>query len=89
MIRRRHFVSLILAVLFAGLFTASVNAQELKFGFAPVLSEPEMRAEFEPLMDYFSEAIGRKDTLYIAKDYGDLRTQMENSRARQRRDARR
>jgi len=54
--------------------------QDLKFGFTPVLSEPEMRAEFEPLMNYLSEAIGQKVTLYIAKDYGDLRTQMENGR---------
>ena len=37
-----------------------------------------MRAEFEPLMNYLSESIGQKVTLYIAKDYGDLRTQMEN-----------
>jgi len=76
--RRRHFVILVLAVLIAGLFTASVNAQELKFGFTPVLSEPEMRTEFEPLMNYLSESLGQKVTLYIAKDYGDLRTQMEN-----------
>ncbi len=54
--------------------------QDLKFGFTPVLSEPEMRAEFEPLMNYLSEAMGQKVTLYIAKDYGDLRTQMENGR---------
>lgn len=76
--RARHAIPLILAVLFAGLFTNPAGAQELKFGFTPVLSEPEMRVEFEPLMDYLSEAIGRKVTLYIAKDYGDLRTQMEN-----------
>ncbi len=53
------------------------TAQELKFGFTPVLAEAEMRAEFEPLMAYLSEAIGRKVSLYIAKNYGDLRTQME------------
>lgn len=84
--RRRHFI-LILVVLLAGL-TGSGSAQlvpaksqrELKFGFTPVLSEPEMRAEFEPLMKYLSDAIGQKVTLYIAKDYGDLRTQMENGR---------
>src|SRR5712692_4499484 len=76
--RLRVAIPLILALLFAGLFTNSARAQELKFGFTPVLSEPEMRAEFEPLMNYLSEAIGRKVTLYIAKDYGDLRTQMEN-----------
>ena len=76
--RRRHSVLLILAVLFAGLFTNSASAQELRFGFTPVLSEPEMRAEFEPLMGYLSDSIGQKVTLYIAKDYGDLRTQMES-----------
>jgi len=76
--RRRQFVLLALAVLFAGLFTISARAQELKFGFTPVLSEPEMRAEFEPLMNYLSDSIGQRVTLYIAKDYGDLRTQMEN-----------
>src|SRR5258708_23391563 len=75
--RIRRAVSLILAVLSAGLFTAPVSPQELKFGFTPVLSEPEMRAEFEPLMNYLSDSIGQKVTLYIAKDYGDLRTQME------------
>src|SRR5712691_6389253 len=78
MMRRRHIVSFILALLFAGLFTASVNAQELKFGFTPVLSEPEMRTEFEPLMNYLTESLGQKVTLYIARHYGDLRTQMEN-----------
>lgn len=75
--KRRHAL-LFLAVLFAGLFASSAAAQELKFGFTPVLSEPEMRAEFEPLMNYLSEALGQKVTFYIAKDYGDLRTQMEN-----------
>lgn len=76
--RRRHALLLILAVLFTGFADRSAWAQELKFGFTPVLSEPEMRAEFEPLMTYLANALGRKVTLYIAKDYGDLRTQMEN-----------
>ena len=78
MVFRRKALFLILAVLLACLCTNSASAQELKFGFTPVLSEPEMRAEFEPLMTYLSNAIGEKVTLYIAKDYGDLRTQMEN-----------
>ncbi len=78
MIRRRRFLLSILAVVLAGLFTSSACAQELKFGFTPVLSETEMRAEFEPLMTYLSGALGQKVRLYIAKDYGDLRTQMEN-----------
>src|SRR5436853_7642881 len=74
---RRSFALLSL-VLVVGLAIRSSTAQELKFGFTPVLSEPEMRAEFEPLMTYLSDAIGQRVTLYIAKDYGDLRTQMEN-----------
>src|SRR5712692_3098723 len=76
--RLRVAIPLILALLFAGLFTNSARVQELKFGFTPVLSEPEMRTEFEPLMNYLSDSLGQKVTLYIAKDYGDLRTQMEN-----------
>src|SRR5437879_9112274 len=85
MMRRRYAVLLIFAVIVGWFLTHSARAQEitgptreLKFGFTPVLSEPEMRAEFEPLMGYLSDSIGRKVTLYIAKDYGDLRTQMEN-----------
>src|SRR5437899_2348630 len=78
MVFRRKDLFLILAVLLAGLFTNWARAQELKFGFTPVLSEPEMRAEFEPLMQYLSASTGQKVTLYVAKDYGDLRTQMEN-----------
>jgi phosphate/phosphite/phosphonate ABC transporter binding protein len=70
---------LILPLILAGVLTGfqSATAQELKFGFTPVLSEAEMRAEFDPLMAYLSDAIGRKVVLYIAKNYGDLRTQME------------
>lgn len=52
--------------------------RDLTFGFTPVLSEAEMRSEFEPLTTYLSQAIGRKVRLYIARDYGDLRTQMES-----------
>lgn len=75
--RRRLVLTLTVLLLSAG--TAAVRAEErdLRFGFTPVLSEADMRAEFEPLMTYLSEAIGRKVTLYIAKDYGDLRTQIE------------
>src|SRR2546425_2547668 len=75
---RRYLVLLILTLVVGGIFGGSLSAQELKFGFTPVLSEPEMRAEFDPLMKYLSDSIGQKVTLYIAKDYGDLRTQMEN-----------
>ncbi len=77
--RRRSALLLILQVLVAGVLfgSRSAAAEELKFGFTPVLNEAEMRAEFEPLMTYLSDAIGQKVVLYIAKNYGDLRTQME------------
>jgi phosphate/phosphite/phosphonate ABC transporter binding protein len=54
-----------------------VQAAGLKFGFTPVLSESEMREEFQPLMEYMTQATGIEVTLYIAKNYGDLREQME------------
>jgi len=77
--RRRRKVPLGLLLALAGVLAdfGLAEAQELKFGFTPVLSEAEMRAEFEPLMTYLSDAIGQKVVLYIAKNYGDLRTQME------------
>ena len=75
--RRRQAVWLILCVLAAGLATRPATARELKFGFTPFLSEADMRVEFEPLMTYLSDSVGQKVVLYIAKDYGDLRTQME------------
>ena len=81
LIRSCRRVTLILATaLLFGACTAIAPAPErdLTFGFTPVLSEAEMRSEFEPLMTYLSRAIGRKVRLYIAKDYGDLRTQMES-----------
>ncbi len=81
---RRYAVLLSLILLIAGLATRPGAAQEvgrptqeLKFGFTPVLSETEMRSEFEPLMAYLSGALRQKVVLYIAKNYGDLRTQME------------
>ncbi len=77
---RRIAVILTTALLLLGACTAVAPAQErdLTFGFTPVLSEAEMRSEFEPLMTYLSQAIGRNVKLYIAKNYGDLRTQMES-----------
>ena len=77
--RHSSRVALILLALLLGAGPAVAPAQDrdLRFGFTPVLSEAEMRAEFEPLMAYLSDAIARKVTLYIAKNYGDLRTQME------------
>jgi len=77
--RDRGAVLVILSFLVAGILSGSelAAAQELKFGFTPVLTEADMRAEFDPLMAYLSEAIRQKVVLYIAKNYGDLRTQME------------
>ncbi len=75
--RRRHVVGLVLAVLVAGFAGHPVAARDLKFGFTPVLGQDAERAEFEPLTCYLSDAIGQKVVLYVAKNYGDLRTQME------------
>ncbi len=56
---------------------ASAQAQELKFGFVPGLNEVDVRAEIELLTAYLSSAIGRRVSLYVAKDERDLRVQME------------
>lgn len=78
MSRRARFLLILSCIMIVPLTGIGfVDAQELKFGFTPVLTESEMRAEFDPLMTYLSEAIGQKIVLYIAKSYGDLRTQME------------
>ncbi|HTU01918.1 MAG TPA: phosphate/phosphite/phosphonate ABC transporter substrate-binding protein [Candidatus Sulfotelmatobacter sp.] len=78
--RLRIWLFLFLMLMLAGVLSTPAPAAgpPLKFGFTPVLSEAEMRAEFEPLMTYLSDAIGQKVELYIAKNYGDLRTQMES-----------
>ncbi len=77
-LRHPYVLGIILLFLGIGLLPAGPSAaQELKFGFTPVLSEADMKAEFEPLMAYLSNAVGQKVVLYIAKSYGDLRTQME------------
>ena len=68
----------IFAILLAALAARPAQARDLQFGFTPVLSESDMHAEFDPLMAYLSDSIGQKVVLYIAKDYGDLRTQMES-----------
>ncbi len=75
--RLRHAVLLTLTVVAAGLATRPAAGRDLKFGFTPVLGETEMRAEFDPLVAYLSDSIGQKVVLYVAKNYGDLRTQME------------
>ena len=79
--RTCHRIALFLVTLLSVAACTAVAPQpqrDLTFGFTPVLGEAEMRAEFEPLMTYLSQAIGRPVKLYIAKDYGDLRTQMES-----------
>ncbi|MEP7069529.1 MAG: phosphate/phosphite/phosphonate ABC transporter substrate-binding protein [Usitatibacter sp.] len=70
-------LTLILWALLLSAGPATAQERELRFGFTPVLSESAMRAEFEPLMTYLSDVLGRKVTLYIATNYGDLRTQIE------------
>jgi phosphate/phosphite/phosphonate ABC transporter binding protein len=75
--RRRLVVGLVLTMLLAGLASQPVAARDLEFGFTPVLGPTAERAEFEPLTVYLSEAIGQKVVIYVAKDYGDLRTKME------------
>jgi phosphate/phosphite/phosphonate ABC transporter binding protein len=77
MMRRRHVVWLVLAVVLAAFTGHPAAARDLKFGFTPVLGQEAERAEFEPLTSYLSDAIGQKVVLYIAKNYGDLREQME------------
>jgi phosphate/phosphite/phosphonate ABC transporter binding protein len=77
MMRRRHVVWLVVAILLAGLGSRPVAARDLEFGFTPVLGQAAERAEFEPLTGYLSDAIGQKVVIYVAKDYGDLRTKME------------
>jgi phosphate/phosphite/phosphonate ABC transporter binding protein len=76
--RTRIFTRLVFFAIVLGLAVQTAVSQELRFGFTPVLSEPEMRAEFQPLMKYLSDSLGLKVSLYIAKNYGDLRAQMEN-----------
>jgi phosphate/phosphite/phosphonate ABC transporter binding protein len=75
--RRRYVVWLVLGVVVAVFAGSPVAARDLKFGFTPVLGQADERTEFEPLMSYLSEAIGQKVDLYVAKNYGDLRTHME------------
>jgi phosphate/phosphite/phosphonate ABC transporter binding protein len=75
--RRRHALLLALFILALGIVARPAIARELKFGFTPVLGDAAERADFEPLTAYLSDAIGQKVGIYIAKNYGDLRTQME------------
>jgi phosphate/phosphite/phosphonate ABC transporter binding protein len=75
--RRRLSLWLCLCVLVAVFAGHSAAARDLTFGFTPVLGPQAERAEFEPLTTYLSDAIGQKVVLYVAKNYGDLRTQME------------
>jgi len=75
--RRRHVVWLVLSMVVVALAGGPVAARDLKFGFTPVLGQTDERTEFEPLTAYLSDVIGQKVVLYVAKNYGDLRTQME------------
>jgi len=74
----RHALLLPIAALAACFVGHSGAGAELTFGFTPVLGQSATQAEFDPLMEYLSGAIGQKFSLYVAKDYGDLRTMMES-----------
>ena len=78
MIRRISTALRLLAVLMVGLALCPAQARDLEFGITPVLGQSTMQADFDPLMTYLSQALGRKVVLYVAKDYGDLRVQMES-----------
>jgi len=75
---RRHFLGFIFAAFVSGFAFRAAADTPLKFGFTPVLGQVQTGDEFDPLAAYLSEAIGQKVVLYVAKDYGDLRTQMES-----------
>ena len=75
--RRRLAVGLLLFVSVATFAARPAAPKDLKFGFTPVLGQTDERAEFEPLIAYLSDAIGQKVTLYVARNYGELRTRME------------
>src|SRR5271170_6552526 len=77
MMRRWRVMWLVLCVVVAWFTGHPAAARDLKFGFTPVLGQEAERAEFEPLTSYLCDAIGQKVVLYIAKNYGDLREQME------------
>jgi phosphate/phosphite/phosphonate ABC transporter binding protein len=74
---RKLNLAFVLLGIFLSFQLSAAQAVELKFGFTPVLSEAEMREEFQPLMVYMTKSTGIEVTLYIAKSYGDLRDQME------------
>jgi len=72
-------IALIFLVLwvFLSIQVSTTQAAEIKFGYTPYINEAEMRNELQPLMDYLTKSTGSEVILYIAKDYGDLRVQME------------
>ncbi len=74
--RWRLFGSLLILLL----VRPGAAGEPLRFGYTPVFPEAEMRAEFEPVNEYLSEAIGRPVALYIATSYGNLRAEMEAGR---------
>ncbi len=75
---RRYYRFVLVLTILVAVIAARPAERDLRFGFTPVLGQKQMRLEFAPLTAYLSEAIGQPVTLYVAKDYGDLRTQMEN-----------
>ena len=77
MIRRISTALRFLAVLMVGLHLCPAQARDLRFGITPVLGQSTMQADFDPLMGYLSQALGQPVVLCVAKDYGDLRVQME------------
>jgi phosphate/phosphite/phosphonate ABC transporter binding protein len=78
MIFRRITRWWLFALLLASLAFRPAAARDLEFGITPVLGQSTMETDFDPLMAYLSQALGEKVVLYVAKDYGDLRTQMES-----------
>jgi phosphate/phosphite/phosphonate ABC transporter binding protein len=73
----RSAILLGLVALAAGSGASPAARRGLTFGITPVLGQAAMTADFAPLADFLSGALGQKVVLYVARDYGDLRTQME------------
>ncbi len=67
---------LAIALILSGLSFASA-ATELNFGVTPYLSEEQMRASFEPILQALSKKSGQRVNLIIARDYSDLAEKMQ------------
>lgn len=48
------------------------DIKELKFGITPYIAKEEAEKELKPLMDYLTEKMGVKVTLYVAENYAKL-----------------